>query len=79
MNTWRSTDKQFASSFESEHLNFFRTECRYANFADPDRQICYGIDFSKLVWPFMDCPMVPIERKSVHRDGIDVAQNTLLL
>src|SRR3546814_2089884 len=55
---------------DPEVLHLFRTEAGRTDFRYPDRQVGDGLDLSQLVGPFVDRPVVPIERETVHRDKL---------
>jgi hypothetical protein len=72
----RAADQQFSRAIEAPGLDLLGAEARHADLRDPDRTIGHGPDLLNLCRPFVDRPQVPIERKPVHRDRIDVIEHT---
>jgi hypothetical protein len=52
----------------------FRDSFHLANFGDPKREICFGANFVNFLRPVVDLPMVPVQRKTVDRDRIQMVE-----
>src|SRR5437763_7463923 len=78
MDALRLSDQKFRSPPEPEFLHLFRPERGYAHLRYPDGKVRHRPYLGEFGGPFMYCPVIPIERKAVHRDHIDVAQYAML-
>src|SRR5215203_4998959 len=77
VNARGAADEKLSGAVQSPALHLLCAETRNANLRYPHRQICNGLDFRKLCRPFVDLPKIPVKRKSMHGDHIDVLQDTL--
>src|ERR1051325_10423930 len=75
MNSRNTADQQFRSSAHAKFLDFFRAEAGYANFGDPNRQISNGLDLTDALRPFVNLPVLPIQRKAVQGDDIEMIED----
>src|SRR5215211_2863319 len=76
MNALHLSDQQLSGSAQPEFLHFFRAETRDADFGDPDGQISNAFNFADALRPFVNGPMIPIERKAVQCDYIEMFKQT---
>lgn len=77
-NTLCFTAQQFRGALQAEHLHFIRAERRYAHFGDPDRQVRYRANFIQLFRPVVELPMVPIERKPVDGNSVEMLEQAVI-
>src|SRR4051812_31470054 len=79
MNPRRSAPEELYGPLQSPVLNFFRAKRRHPDLGHPHRNINHGFDFGDLVRPLLDLPEIPIERKTMHRDGIEMLEHAIRL
>src|SRR5438105_14253800 len=77
MHAFGSPDEQLGGAAQTELLYFLGPESRYAHFGHPHRKIGHLLDLADLVGPFMDSPMIPVERETVYGDHIHVIEHAL--
>src|SRR3954469_3250655 len=71
--------EQFCRAANAPVLNFFGAERGYADFCHPNRQRHERLNLGDLVRPLVDLPQIPVKRKAMHGDDVDMFENTLRL
>src|SRR5438067_11618115 len=79
MDSRNATDEQFRSSAQAKFLNFFRAETGDANFRNPYWQISDSLDVADSIRPLVDLTMIPIQRKAMQVDDIEMIQHAEVL
>src|SRR2546423_8546887 len=77
MNTRGLADQEFRCAMQAEFLDFLGAERRYTCFGDPDGKMRYTADLAELFGPVVDHPMVPVERKTMHGENVQVLEYAL--
>jgi hypothetical protein len=70
-------EQEFGRSLQSKDLHFVGAKGRNAHLRHPNRQIGDRAHFLKFFGPVVDLPMVPIQGKAVHGDGIEVLEQAV--
>src|SRR4051812_22584151 len=70
VNARREPDQQFGCAAQPELLHLLRAEARYTYLRHPYGQMRERLNLLQLVRPFVDHPVIPVEWKPVHRDGV---------
>ena len=68
---------RFRRTADAEHLHFLRAKRRDADLRHPYRARRHCADFLEFRRPFVNRPMIPVERKTVYRDHVNFAQPVL--
>src|SRR5215204_3945425 len=71
--------EQFSRPEQAKLLHFLRAEGRNAYFRNPYRTIGHGAHFFELRGPLMNLPMVPVERKAMHRDDVHTLERAVAI
>src|ERR1051325_2406253 len=74
MDSRNATNKQFRCSTQTKFLNFFRAEAAYTNFGNPYRQISDSLNLTDSIRPFVDRPVIPIQRETMESDHFEVIE-----
>src|SRR5690348_7664424 len=75
----RASDQEFGGAAESEFLNFLGAEGGDPNFGYPHGQGGNGCYFGIFLRPFVNAPVVPVERKTADGDGVDAVEDDFLI
>ena len=71
-------EQQLFRSLQAKHLHFVGTKRRDADLRHPDRQVRHCANFVQLFGPVIDLPMVPVERETMHRDGVEMVEQPIV-
>src|ERR1700740_2291671 len=74
-----AANQQLGAAIQAKFLNLFSSKRRDADFRYPDGQRRNTPNFVNFFRPFVYRPMIPVKRKSVYGNRIDVIQDTLTL
>ena len=77
MHTVNKGQQQLGRSLQAKSLHLLGAKRRYTGFGDPDRLGCDAANLFDLFGPLTYAPVVPIERKPVDRDDIDIVKNAM--
>src|SRR3981081_3953592 len=77
MDTRSLAEEQVCRATKAEFLHFFGSKRGDSGFGNPNRHRCQRLDLRKLLWPFVDHPVVPVQWKPVDGEDIHVVEDTL--
>src|SRR5438270_2123717 len=73
----RDWKQQLRRSLDAERLNLLSPEGRHARFGHPDGFVSYSPNLIKFLGPFMNGPVIPIQRKPMHRNNVHGIENAI--
>src|SRR3954447_26500546 len=68
-------DEKLGGSLQPELLNLLCTKSGDSNLRDPDREVGHLVNLAELVGPLVNGPVVPVQRKPVDRDHVQLSEH----